>query len=145
MPLDLPDWLHSTAILPRTSLSPWQRAYYLAWVITVPADSWVITRPVFGFTDEWEWIPIGYKFSIWWACISTYQNSLIEGRIGAERKEAVGEYEWMARRSGYGDVTFEGGMLFDYIWDTRPVYYIANYLDGDIYVNLTVFGIIERV
>jgi len=70
---------------------------------------------------------------------------MIEGRIGVERKEAEGEYEWMARRSGYGDVAFEGGMLFDYVSYTRPVYYVANYLDEKIYVNLVIFGIIERV
>jgi len=140
---DLPDWVFGYALLPRTALRPNQSPYFATTSLTITALSSVEFTIEAGYAKNLEWIPAGRRFSIWFACFTIDQNSLIRTQIGVEEKTAPGVITALAKKFGYGQAEYLSGVLFDFEPDTRPVYTVANYSGVDVTLDFTVFGIEE--
>jgi hypothetical protein len=143
--IDLPDNLFGFAIIPKTALRPNQSTYFATLSFQLPPLSYYIFYIEQGFSVSEEWIPAGKRFSIWYANFSISQNSLIESRIGVESQSNQGNITWLARKWGYGDTDYLAGVFFDFEALTRPIYYIANYSNDTVYVDFTVFGVVEVI
>jgi len=142
---DLPDWIFGYALLPRTALRPNQEPYFMTTIIEVSAKEFVAFVIGAGYSPLYKWVPEGRRFSIWYLSYTANQNSLIEVGIKVEKKEEPGVYTGVATKFGYGEIEFLSGILCDFEYNTRPVYYIENYSDVKIRVALTLFGIEEVV
>jgi len=145
MQLDLPDWTLSAAIIPRTALRPTQSPYFACAIETFAP--WESKRLVIekGYSVEYEWIPSGKRFSIWYVLVSSLPNATIGLVIEVEEKAAPGTYTALAARKGYGDVEFLSGIFFDFEANTRPVYRIFNWHDESREIVLTIFGVEESI
>ena len=143
--MDLPDWSYGFALIPRTALRPTQEPYFAFAQITVPAYSYVQFYIGEGFTIDEEWVPVGQRFSIWYACFSVNTNCLIETKIGVEQASNPGTVTILAGKWGFGEAEYLSGVFFDFEQNTRPIYYCANYSEGDITLYVTIFGVVEKI
>ena len=143
--IDLPDNMFGFALIPRTSLRPTQQPYFATTSFTLPAQTATAFYIEDGFSIGQEWIPLGQRFSIWYAVFTISQNSLIRTAIGVESSENPDEITWLALQWGYGKTEYLSGVFFDFEQETRPIYYIANYSSNDVYVDFTVFGVVEVI
>jgi len=143
--IDLPDNVFGFALIPRTALRPNQQPYFATTTFILPAQSGATFYIEDGFSVGQEWIPLGQRFSIWYAVFTISQNSLIRTAIGVESSENPGVITWLASQWGYGKAEYLSGVFFDFEQGTRPIYYIANYSSSDVYVDFTVFGVVEVI
>jgi len=142
---DLPDWVFGYALLPRTALRPNQSPYYATTSFTLSPEGEATFWIEAGYAIDEPWVPSGRRFSIWYACFSIDQNSLIRTIIGVTDEEAWPVVTPLATKHGYGHTEYLSGILFDFEPGTRPIYYIKNYSDATVIVDFTVFGIEEVI
>jgi len=143
--IDLPDNMFGFALIPRTALRPNQQPYFASATFELEAYSYEEFRIEAGFAKYQPWVPLGQRFSIWYVIFSISQNSLIETAIGVESSQNPGDITWLALQWGYGKTEYLSGVFFDFEQGTRPVYYIGNYSPNKVYVDFTVFGVVEVI
>ena len=142
---DLPDNMFGFALIPKTALRPNQQPYFATVMFQLAPTSATTFLIEQGFSYGEPWIPLGKRFSIWYAIFTIDQNSLIQTAIGVESQQNQGQITWLATQYGYGKAEYLSGVFFDFEANTRPVYYIANFSDSVVYVNFTVFGVVEVI
>ena len=143
--IDLPDNVFGFAIIPRTALRPNQQPYWGVVYLEVPPETWYAYYIGAGFSETEEWIPLGRRFSIWYAVFTATQNSLIKTAIGVESQENPGYVTILTVQFGYGKTEYPAGVFFEFEPGTRPWYYVFNYSSNTIGVYATVFGVTEVI